>query len=74
MLQIMYQLILGTVLEEYLCRSLAFTLLTLAIIAVLLTGTIPLSSSLSECKFEDISYLLGLILIHQFSGNHLGSG
>ncbi|KAI4278344.1 MAG: hypothetical protein L6R38_005279 [Xanthoria sp. 2 TBL-2021] len=39
-----------TVLEEYLCRSLAFTLFTLAILIVLLTGTIPLSSSLSESE------------------------
>ncbi|KAL8859484.1 MAG: hypothetical protein Q9178_004162 [Gyalolechia marmorata] len=39
-----------TVLEEYLCRSLAFTLLTLAVVTILLTGTIPLSSSLSESE------------------------
>lgn len=40
---------MNTALEEYLCTSLAFTLLALTIVTVLLTGTIPLSSSLSEC-------------------------
>ncbi|KAL8815256.1 MAG: hypothetical protein Q9223_005593 [Gallowayella weberi] len=44
-----------TVLEEYLCRSLAFTLLAFAVVTVLLTGTIPLSSTLSESESAEIT-------------------
>lgn len=39
-----------TALEEYLCRTLAFTLLALALISILLSGTVPLSSTMSESE------------------------
>lgn len=39
-------------LEEYLCRSLAFTLLALALLSILLSGTVPLSSTMSECTMH----------------------
>jgi hypothetical protein len=38
----------ATTLEVYFSRSLGFTLLTLGMLTVLLTGSVPLSSSLAE--------------------------
>ncbi|KAM3071331.1 hypothetical protein ACMFMG_008923 [Clarireedia jacksonii] len=38
----------ATVLEEYFSRSLGMTLLTLGIMVVVLTGSVPLTSSISE--------------------------
>jgi hypothetical protein len=38
----------ATTLEVYFSRTLGFTLLTLGILTVLLTGSVPLSSSLAE--------------------------
>ncbi|PQE25842.1 Glutathione S-transferase chloride channel C-terminal protein [Rutstroemia sp. NJR-2017a BBW] len=38
----------ATVLEEYFSRSLGMTLLTLGIMVVLLTGSVPLTSSISD--------------------------
>jgi hypothetical protein len=38
----------ATVLETYFSRSLGFTLVTLGVMTVLLTGSVPLSSRLSE--------------------------
>ncbi|KAF7951101.1 uncharacterized protein EAE97_002652 [Botrytis byssoidea] len=38
----------ATTLEEYFSRSLGFTLLTLGILTVLLTGSVPLTSSISD--------------------------
>lgn len=39
------------VLEQYFCRSLGMTLIALAILCVLLTGSVPLTSTFSECEF-----------------------
>ncbi|KAI9875690.1 MAG: hypothetical protein M1830_008118 [Pleopsidium flavum] len=38
----------ATVLEEYFCRSLGFSLIALAILTILLTGSVPLTSTFAE--------------------------
>ena len=39
-----------TALEEYFSRSLGLAVLTLGMLTILLTGSVPLTSSLSDCK------------------------
>jgi len=45
----------STALEEYLCRSLGFTLIAFAILNLLLTGSIPLTASLSDTASAAVS-------------------
>ena len=45
---------MSTALEVYFSRTLGFTLLTLGILTVLLTGSVPLSSSLAEGAFARV--------------------
>lgn len=45
----------ATVIEEYFSRSLGMALITLGILTVLLTGSVPLTSSFSDSKFYLIS-------------------
>jgi hypothetical protein len=60
-----YQVSLGALLsidkpsaiEEYFSRSLGITLFTLGIMMVLLTGSVPLTSSISESTFYEMAVL-----------------
>ncbi|KAI9775140.1 MAG: hypothetical protein M1835_005923 [Candelina submexicana] len=44
-----------TSLEDYFCRSLGITLLALGVITILLTGSVPLTSTFAESASEGVS-------------------
>ncbi len=44
-------------LEDYFCRSLGMTLVALGVITILLTGSVPLTSTFAECEFFHIKHI-----------------